>query len=128
MPTHILCSFDFSPLSIAKECKNVFSLANIFMRLLWFCATPLNLPSWSLFFLVVVEVTRPSILVSWVSSAVLLDILCQCVWLIIMTHWLLHSGVSRIWLRGGGGGGCGRDGVGVDDIMLLSQVSHFENR
>ena len=39
----------------------------------------------------------------------------------------ISSGVSRIWL-GGGGGGCGRDGVGVDDIMLLSQVSHFENR
>ena len=29
---------------------------------------------------------------------------------------------------GGGGGSCGRDGVGVDDIMLLSQVSQIENR
>ena len=45
--------------------KMYFSLANIFMRLLLFCATPLNLPSWSLFFLVVVEVARPHTLVSW---------------------------------------------------------------
>ena len=36
--------------------KTYFSLTIFFVCLLWFCATPLNLPLWSLFFLVVVEV------------------------------------------------------------------------
>ena len=75
--------------------KTYFSLTNIFVHLLLFCATPLNLPSWSLFFLVVVEVARPPTLVSWESSAVLLDNLYLCVWLMIMTytgtyHFLLY--------------------------------------
>ena len=44
--------------------KTYFSLTNIFVHLLLFCATPLNLPSWSLFFLVVVEVSSAPVLVS----------------------------------------------------------------
>ena len=28
---------------------------------------------------------------------------------------------------GWGGGGCGLYAVGIDDIMLLSRVGHFEN-
>ena len=86
--------------------KTYFSLANIFMRLLLFCATPLNLPLWSLFFLMVVEVARPPTLVSWGSSAVLLDILCQCVLLMIMTYtgyyipFLAVSILGSDWQRG----------------------------
>ena len=86
--------------------KTYFSLKNIFVRLLLFCATPLNLPSWSLFFLVVVEVARPPTLVSWGSSAVLLDNLCLCVWLMIMTltgyyiPFLAISILGSDWQRG----------------------------
>ena len=51
-------------------------------------------------------------------------------------RWKWHVGTNQ-WrvqdfAEGGGEGGLWpgsrRDGVGVDDIMLLSQVSHFENR
>ena len=86
--------------------KTYFSLTNIFVHLLLFCATPLNLPSWSLFFLVVVEVARPPTLVSWESSAVLLDNLCLCVWLMIMTYtgyyipFLAISILGSDWQRG----------------------------